>query len=63
LLQCRASGGLAPESAPVADGGTGGPGDGGPALQAEFTGAAAVAVASSGHVHFADAYRIRVLEP
>jgi len=47
----------------IAGGGTGGLGDGGPALQAEFTGAAAVAVARSGDVYFADAYRVRVLEP
>ena len=47
----------------IAGGGTGGLGDGGPALQAEFTDAAAVAVARSGDVYFADARRIRVLEP
>ena len=47
----------------IAGGGTSGLGDGGPALQAEFTGAAAVAVARSGDVYFADAHRIRVLEP
>ena len=47
----------------IAGGGTFGLGDGGPALQAEFTGATAVAVARSGDVYFADAHRIRVLEP
>jgi hypothetical protein len=47
----------------IAGGGTHGLGDGGPALQAEFTPPTAVAVARSGDVYFADAHRIRVLEP
>ncbi len=47
----------------IAGGGTRGLGDGGPALQAEFTGPTAVAVARSGDVYFADDHRIRVLEP
>ena len=47
----------------IAGGGTRGLGDGGPALQGEFTRPTAVAVARSGDVYFADAYRIRLLEP
>jgi hypothetical protein len=47
----------------IAGGGTRGLGDGGPALQAEFTFPTAVAVARSGDVYFADSTRIRMLEP
>jgi hypothetical protein len=47
----------------IAGGGTRGLGDGGPALQAEFSPPAAVAVARSGDIYFADAHRIRVIEP
>lgn len=47
----------------IAGGGTRGLGDGGAALQAEFTIPTAVAVARSGDVYFADASRVRVIEP
>ncbi len=47
----------------IAGGGTRGLGDGGPALRAEFTYPTGVAVARSGAVYFADAYRVRVISP
>lgn len=47
----------------IAGRGRRGLGDGGPARQAEFTYPTDVAVAKTGAVYFADAYRVRVISP
>jgi len=47
----------------VAGGGSSSQGAGGPALQAEFDGPTAVAVARGGDVYFADGFRVWMIEP